>query len=63
MLSLVRGASDKPIVDSATGDTTASFFGPFFRPGRSCVQDAIFFAPSHKRNTVCRRLVEVASLV
>jgi hypothetical protein len=55
MLSLVRGASDKPIVDSATGDTTCSF-GPFFVPARvSCMRCDLFVPSLQTGNTVCEK--------
>jgi hypothetical protein len=56
MLSLVRGVSDKPIVDSATGDNTASFFGPFFVPAGVLCTRCNLFAPSRQTgNTICKK--------
>jgi hypothetical protein len=57
MLSLIRGASDKPIVDSTIGDTTAtSFFGPFFVPAGVLCTRCNLFAPSRQTgNTVCKK--------
>jgi hypothetical protein len=55
MLSLVRGASDQPIADSAAGDTTA-FFGPFFVPARVFCTRCNLLAPSRQTgNTVCKK--------
>jgi hypothetical protein len=58
MLSLVRGAADKPIADSAPGDTTAipSSFGPFYVPAGVVCTRCNLFAPSRQTgNTVCEK--------
>lgn len=54
MLSLVRGASDNPIFDSATGDSAT--FGPFFVPAGVFCTRCNLFAPSRQTgNTVCKK--------